>query len=300
MARWHLEKPSIPLSAALLSLMALVVPVLGSTVFADTASEFEALVWLSALIPAFLLAYYRGWRGVALGFAAAMVVMTATQLLIVTPGGELPNWHLMLAITGSFIGISLMLGGVIEQLHVARERAEELALFDKLTGLPNRRYFDLFFDKDFAAARRGVPLVLVEFDIDHFKAFNDRYGHPVGDALLRDFGRVLAENTRQMNLSARIGGEEFMSLVAASTVEGAIVFVQRVREGLAKIQSPEPITVSAGVAAYEHGMTSVADLVKAADVALYRAKELGRDTVVVAGFEQVGAEDAPAEAVARA
>jgi diguanylate cyclase (GGDEF)-like protein len=286
MAKWYFDKPRIPRTGAILSLLALAVPVV-STVTRNADHEFEALIWLSALIPAFLLAYYRGWRGVALGFATAMVALTGTQLLVLTQGARLPDWPLMLAMTGVFIAISLLLGAVVERLHEARERAESLALFDPLTSLPNRRYLDLMFHKDFAAARRGVPLAVVLFDLDNFKEFNDRHGHSAGDELLRKFAQVLARNTREMNLSARIGGEEFMSLAAASQVQGALVFVDRVRQGLKQIEgTPEAVTVSVGVAAYEPGMTSPSELFDAADEALYRAKQSGRDQVMVGGHSE--------------
>jgi diguanylate cyclase (GGDEF)-like protein len=281
---WQFERPAIPRSGAVLSLLALAVPVLSSTMLAEPMGEYEALIWLSALIPAFLLAYYRSWRGVALGFATAMVVMTGTQFLVLTSGARLPNWPFMLAITATFIGISLLLGAVVERLHEARAEAERLALYDPLTSLPNRRYVELMLAKDFAAARRGIPLVVVLFDIDSFKLFNDRYGHATGDEALRRLAAVLTKNTRDMNLSGRVGGDEFLSLAAASTVDGALVFVERVREDLRRLPGLKaPINISAGVAAYTRGMTSSAELVAAADRALYRAKQGGRDRVVVAG-----------------
>jgi diguanylate cyclase (GGDEF)-like protein len=211
-------------------------------------------------------------------------VMTGTQFLVLTSGARLPNWPFMLAITAAFIGISLLLGAVVERLHEARAEAERLALYDPLTSLPNRRYVELMLAKDFAAARRGIPLVVVLFDIDSFKLFNDRYGHATGDEALRRLAAVLTKNTRDMNLSGRVGGDEFLSLAAASTVDGALVFVERVREDLRRLPGLKaPINISAGVAAYTRGMTSSAELVAAADRALYRAKQGGRDRVVVAG-----------------
>jgi diguanylate cyclase (GGDEF)-like protein len=282
MAQWHLSKPRIPLAGAVLAFVALLIPVLASTV-GDAPDEFEALIWLSALVPAFLLAYYRGWRGVALGFAAAMVVLTATQLLILTVGVRLPDWPLMLSVMIAFTAISLLLGALVERLHAARAHAESLALIDPLTSLPNRRYFDLLLEKDFAAAGRGVPLVLMVFDLDDFKSYNDRYGHLAGDALLRAFAGVLSRNTRKMNISARVGGEEFMSLAAASTVEGALVFVERVREELRRLPGlRRRVSVSVGVAAYRRGMLTPMELVAAADAALYRAKREGKDRAAVA------------------
>lgn len=296
MVKWYFEQPRIPVSGAALALLALCVPVLATTVF-GVAAEVEALIWVTALIPAFLLAYYRGWRGVALGFAIAMAALTVTQLVILTQGTRLPNWPLMLGITGTFIAISLLLGGVVEQLHDARAEAERLALFDTLTSLPNRRYFDLLFAKSFAAARRGAPLCLVTFDIDYFKDLNDEQGHQVGDDVLRRVAAVLATNTREMDLSARVGGDEFISVLAANSVEGALVYVDRVREAILDGNGMSvPVTVSVGVAQYSPDMASGVDLLSAADRALYRAKKDGRNNVVVAGTENetVGEHHIPA------
>ncbi|MEX0906901.1 MAG: GGDEF domain-containing protein [Gemmatimonadota bacterium] len=278
MVKWYFERPSIPRTGAALSLIALAVPVLASTGLAEAALQYEALIWLCALIPAFLLAYYRGWRGVALGFAAAMLVMTVTQLLILTAGTRLPDWPLMLAITVVFTGISLVLGALVEQLHAAREKAEKLALFDPLTAVPNRRYLELLYAKAFAAAARGVPLVVVLFDVDQFKEFNDLHGHGAGDEVLRRFAHVLHRNTRDMNLSGRLGGDEFLAVLSAATVEGALVFVDRVRNAMVG----EPITVSVGVAGYVPGMATTSELLAAADRALYLAKENGGNCVRVA------------------
>jgi diguanylate cyclase (GGDEF)-like protein len=284
MTQWHFGRPSVPLSGIILSIVALAIPLFASTVAWDTARDYEALIWLAAMIPAFLLAFYRGWRGVASGFAAAMAVLTVAQVMVVMTGARLPDWPLMFGITLTFTSISLLLGAVVQRLHEARAHAESLALYDSLTSLPNRRYFDLMLDKAFAAAGRGVPLVIVAFDLDHFKAYNDRHGHLAGDAALREFAAVLSRNTRRMNTSARIGGEEFMSLVSASTVEGALVFVQRIQEGLELCDGlPEPIRVSIGVAAHTPGMRGADELIATADAALYEAKRRGRDQLVVAG-----------------
>jgi diguanylate cyclase (GGDEF)-like protein len=283
MAKWHIEAPRIPASGVVLSLLALATPVLASTLFREAAEQYEALIWLTALIPAFLLAYYRGWRGVATGCVAAMLVLTATQLYLLLRGAALPEWPVMLGITAAFIGISLLLGGVVERVHTAREDAEALALYDPLTQLPNRRYLELILSKDFAAAKRGVNLVVAMFDVDNFKAFNDGHGHLMGDRALREFTGVLARNTRHSNLSARIGGEEFISLLSSSNVDGALTFVERVRTGLRELETlPAPVTVSVGVAGFTADMTDSSQLLAAADAALYRAKQGGRDRVAVA------------------
>jgi diguanylate cyclase (GGDEF)-like protein len=273
----------LPVTAAAISAAALAVPVLASLLAPGYFAEYALLLWLLAVIPPFLLAYYRGWQGAAAALAAAMAVLSTTQAILLNFGKQLDNWPVLLASVGLYTVVTLGIGMVTELLHRAREEAAELALTDELTGLPNRRYARLILEKEFEAARRGRPLVLVLFDLDRFKEYNDIHGHASGDAVLRSFSTVLATTTRKMNVSARFGGEEFLSVVSSADVPGALVFTERVRAGLAHSQ-PEhgQVTVSVGVAAYQPGMTSPDELLAAADQALYAAKHAGRDCVRVA------------------
>ncbi|HEV2150104.1 MAG TPA: GGDEF domain-containing protein, partial [Longimicrobiaceae bacterium] len=175
-----------------------------------------------------------------------------------------------------------------EALRRDRERAIRLALTDDLTGLPNRRGGRWFLDKEFAAAERGRPVAVVLFDLDQFKRYNDRHGHPAGDAALRAVARVLERSTRRMDLAARHGGEEFLCVLSSASVEDALMLVGRVREALRRADVPcEPVTVSAGVAACAPGMASPDDLLAAADRALYQAKRSGGDCVRVATADSV-------------
>ena len=277
------SRRSVPARALVLSLAALAVPLLyGLTAPAD-AAQYELLVWMTPLLPALLLSYYRGWRGAAGALAGGMAALSAAQVAALALGKRVEAWPLLLALVAVYVALTLGIGFVSEMLHRAREEAERLALTDELTGLPNRRYARLFLEKEFAAAQRGRPLAVIIFDMDHFKAYNDSHGHAAGDAALRAFGHALEVVTRKMNLSARYGGEEFLSVVSSTDVSGAMVFVERVRQQLATEKLPaRPLTVSAGVAAYERAMHSADDLLAAADGALYQAKKEGRDCVRVA------------------
>jgi diguanylate cyclase (GGDEF)-like protein len=123
-------------------------------------------------------------------------------------------------------------------------------------------------------------VTLVMIDIDNFKAYNDDHGHLAGDLALVAVGRALSQNTRRMNLSARWGGEEFVSILSDTGAEGALVFVRRVQQTLrATSIRGGPLTFSAGVAVYEPGLASADDLLEAADQALYQAKSEGRNRV---------------------
>ena len=271
--RWHFGPPSIPVRAVMISMMALAVPITASVIAGQQPGRFEALLWLTALIPGFLLAYYRGWSGVATGLASGMVVFSLVQVYLVDSGQRLPDWPFMLAMTVALLLVSLVAGAVTDRLHAAREQAERLALIDPLSGLPNRRYLDLMLDREFAAAQRGRALVVVAFDIDRLKDVNDRHGHAAGDEVIRAVSSVLRANTRSMDMSARIAGDEFVTVLSTATLEGALVFVRRVQEAIS--EQPHragPMAVSAGLAPYHVDVTDAEALLRAADEALYRAK----------------------------
>jgi diguanylate cyclase (GGDEF)-like protein len=280
---WYLGQPAVPRRAVVLSIVALMIPIGASLVAPDAAEEYEVLVWLLLLVPAFLLAYYRGWRGVAASLALGMVAMVGVQAVLLARGYySFTHTALLISVTAAYMLIALGVGFLSDRLHEARMQAEELALTDELTGLANRRYVELTLKREFAAAQRGRPLVVVSFDIDRFKAYNDGYGHDAGDDALRAFGHVLSTLTRAMNVSGRWGGEEFLSVLSSADVAGALVFVDRVREMLREtVLKHGSITVCVGVAAFHSAMRCVDDLLIAADGALYEAKAIGPDSVRV-------------------
>ncbi|HLU24570.1 MAG TPA: diguanylate cyclase [Longimicrobiales bacterium] len=163
-------------------------------------------------------------------------------------------------------------------IAVANARLHEqirlLSLTDPLTGLANRRRLSLFLETEFAAARRGRPLSIVIFDLDNFKHYNDTKGHQAGDAAIIAFARILARETRAMNLAARYGGDEFIAVLAGSDREGALNLAKRISELVEqdKLLGPSELRVTAGVASYSPEMESPEDLIRAADHELYRLK----------------------------
>jgi diguanylate cyclase (GGDEF)-like protein len=167
-------------------------------------------------------------------------------------------------------------------------RLESLARTDALTGLHNFRALQSKLDEEFArAARYAEPLALLLVDLDNLKALNDQYGHDAGNAALRAMGDVFREELREVDFAARFGGDEFVSLLPHQTATEARVVAERLRERLTTRPWPwpQPLTVSIGIAAMEgtvHGQEP-ASLLAAADTALYRAKNLGRNRVEVAG-----------------
>lgn len=167
----------------------------------------------------------------------------------------------------------------------ASRRLYESAMNDPLTGVHNRRYLDEHLRSEFAfAARHGSALSLLIVDADHFKRVNDTWGHPAGDAVLRALAVQLQRSVRAEDLVARFGGEEFAVLTRGITGEGAVVLAERIRrsvEGAPVLFEGQRIslTVSVGVVTMERnrGFASPEALLEAADGALYRAKQGGRN-----------------------
>jgi diguanylate cyclase (GGDEF)-like protein len=168
------------------------------------------------------------------------------------------------------------------ELLEANRALAQAAVTDGLTGLKNHRAFqEALHSAAQMAERLQQPLSLVMFDIDHFKQFNDTFGHPAGDELLRQVAQVLRESARAYDVAARYGGEEFALLLPNTTLEQAVQVAERLRQQIRAIKNPHAfVSASFGVATYRSG-TPPATLVYEADAALYRAKRNGRDQVCV-------------------
>ena len=272
-----------------MSIAALAIPVATVYWLPDwTSNGLGMLIWLTALIPAFLLSYYRGWQGVAVALSGGMAVITATQVSVVAFQIAEPNWTLLVVIVSVYLVVSVGIATLAEVLRRERHVAEDMARIDRLTGLPNRRHVEDALEREFAAAERGRNLTVVIFDLDHFKQVNDRQGHAAGDMTLKAFAKILGANTRKENMSARFGGEEFVSVLRDGDADSTALFAQRVLDQMRAWPLPWGVqTVSAGIAQYQKGMGSYELLLGEADRALYQAKDGGRDMVCTAArYEQ--------------
>lgn len=279
----HDETP-VPRRAILLSLVALAAPVAGTLLAPGWMEEDTGiLLWLAFFIPPFLLTYYRGWRGASIALAAGMATLSLMPASLLLLGIGTPPYRTLLWMLGTFVGVCFGLAILVEFLNVRLRAAEEMALVDPLTQLPNRRHAGIFLNSAFGAASRGEPVCVVLLDLDRFKAVNDTYGHRMGDEVLQRFSAALGRATRRMDLSSRWGGEEFLSVLHRCEPEGAVIFTERVRSEFAKEAFPwGPVTFSAGIAQYHPGMGTPEVWVAAADRALFQAKEGGRDAFRVA------------------
>jgi diguanylate cyclase (GGDEF)-like protein len=180
----------------------------------------------------------------------------------------------------------------VSQAAIALENArlhgvvQRQAITDDLTGLANRRRFVEALEGELSRAERfGSELAVVIGDLDDFKSINDRFGHEFGNDVLRAFGQLVTDSTRDIDVAARLGGEEFAVLLPQTDVDGGAVFAERLRGGLAGLGLEGPdgqplrVTASFGVAAYPP-IDTVDGLLRIADSALYRAKAHGKDRVV--------------------
>lgn len=191
-------------------------------------------------------------------------------------------------------GVRKLAVAVAEQLSLAianlrlRETLRDQSIRDPLTGLFNRRYLLETFERELDRARRlGSSVVCAMLDVDHFKRFNDSYGHEAGDRLLYDLGRVLTTGVRRTDIVCRHGGEEFVILMPDTTLSDAHRKLDELREDVARLRvvvagTAVGASVSVGIAACpEHG-SAPDPLLQAADAAMYQSKREGRNRVTVA------------------
>ena len=186
-----------------------------------------------------------------------------------------------------------------QELQDANEKLETMTLEDPLTGLNNRRFFEMQLEKEWKrAARENESITLLVVDIDYFKIYNDTYGHAEGDVCLQRVASILKKSlNRPGDVIARVGGEEFVALLPNIDEEGALTVAHTMQENLhqgALVHGTSPlsdyVTVSIGIATArsDDEVTSLG-LFKAADKALYRAKAKGRNQIVVGEVEIIGA-----------
>jgi diguanylate cyclase (GGDEF)-like protein len=218
------------------------------------------------------------WIASFFGTTETIIVLLAVALaqagvVLHMPGGSFDRW--------CDVAISFaVIGAVVRTLAARNQRlVERLTVesrIDPLTGLLNRRGLDERFGAELArAAREERPLSVVAIDIDHFKRINDTHGHDAGDRALARLASTLSEQTRGADITARVGGEEFLIVLPGTDAERAHEFAERLR---VVVDEQLPFTISAGIAAADQPTTAFA-LTEAADVALYAAKRGGRNRV---------------------
>ena len=181
-----------------------------------------------------------------------------------------------------------------------REDLRNEATHDILTGLFNRRFMDEAIDLELSRCERNnASLAVVMFDVDYFKKFNDRFGHDAGDAVLAALGGYISRRARKSDVPCRYGGEEILVVLPGADVSAAIQWAETMRQEIERMvithqnQQLGPVTVSGGVASYPLGASNKAELLKAADEALYRSKSNGRNQVSAASLPVLAMNSVP-------
>jgi len=242
------------------------------TVFHGVQTRFEKR-WVD--IDTFVFAHARL-------FGLLVITMLGYVWLILRYGPEAYSKSLLLTI----VTVALMMG-IVALRHIMRQsRKIELCLAeahtDTLTGLANRRALDMEFSRRLAQRQRqGTPLCLLIIDLDHFKSLNDKFGHLLGDAVLKEVANVLKATARHMDIVGRLGGDEFAVLLPGSNLKAASLAAERLRSAIGdsplRWEGHElTLTVSIGLAEAQVD-DDPASLLKRADFALYAAKEAGRN-----------------------
>lgn len=170
------------------------------------------------------------------------------------------------------------------------ERVKQLAYLDGLTGIFNRRYFELRITEEIERARRfGAGMAVIMVDIDQFKNLNDEFGHLLGDEVLRQVSSIFHQQLRKIDVVCRYGGEEFAILLSQTNAQHSQSVAEKLRRLVETWQFPgvpRPVTISAGISTYPEQGTTRDELVKAADAGLYTAKQNGRNQIVMAPLAQ--------------
>ncbi len=219
--------------------------------------------------------------------------------------GAVPSALSLAMLAGTAIVAAVVLAGLASQARAFVAELETDARTDPLTGLSNRRALREGIAQELGRSdRTRQPLALILFDLDHFKLYNDSFGHPAGDQALRRLARIVGEVTRSIEITARTGGDEFAIVAPETDAAGAMAVAERLRIAIeTEFAAERPaLTASFGIAVHRPGGLGLRDLFQAADGALYDAKEAGRNRVELAPpsagrFQLVGEVDEVVERV---
>jgi diguanylate cyclase (GGDEF)-like protein len=250
----------------------------------DYVTGWEVSLTIFYLPPIVLAAWVLGKRaGILFALLGALVWVLVDALSGHPKAYTLVRFWNALVLAGYFV-ITVI---ILAKLKVALEHERNLSREDPVTGVANTRAFYEWSAREVDRARRyHRPITFVYVDCDDFKVVNDQHGHAAGDEVLREVARALRDVVRDLDLVARVGGDEFAVVLTETDRAGAQVAVGRVREGLLGVMARRgwPLTFSLGVASFMAGVTSVEDALRKADDLMYIAKRGGKNTVEFATF----------------
>jgi adenylate cyclase len=246
------------------------------------------------------------WTGAASGISLLVLcrssfsqnnlsLIQSTIICIVLPGVILFSSSYLLFLSGWWLPVITplfsLIGSTITISNYYQQKQKQLAFIDGLTQIPNRRFFDQFLEQHWLENQRKYQsLCLILCDVDHFKKYNDTYGHQAGDLCLQKVAQAIGQNVRVGDLAARYGGEEFAIILPNTIPEVALTIAERISDRLRDLKLPHSssqtskyVTLSCGVASTSTRLlTSPKELIEQADKALYQAKEQGRDRTILA------------------
>lgn len=244
------------------------------------------------------ITFKEAWYSAVASFASAVAFLVAASLWRtareyfgwkekVGPWMEYPEYIYFFAAYLFFALSAVRMARTVRELRTFHRQLEALSTTDDLTGLYDRRYFFAALDKELKRAERyGAPLSLIMLDIDHFKEVNDTYGHPAGDLVLRRLAVLMRRLFRNIDILARVGGEEFVAILPSTGIDATLKVAERFRREVANQPIRMPygpavinITASLGVTGTSKYPASGAALFAAVDKALYQAKAEGRNRV---------------------
>ena len=267
------DKPEFIVAAVIVAAMLMI-----GLATALTGGAKSPVLMLFALPVATLPARFNA-RGVQAGVAMTLVIMILSSLL--AGARDLADGpHYLIIAAGTMIGLA----ACCHTLMSAEAEQRTTSVLDPLTGLLNRKALDTHFEEIRRQAHyTGKPVAMVLCDLDHFKAVNDNHGHQRGDAVLRDIAEALRAHLRTFELVYRVGGEEFVILLPGVQPADAEMVAERVRSGIEGARAGDlDVTSSVGVAVAFGTAVDFEALYGASDKALYRAKDEGRNRIVVA------------------
>lgn len=246
---------------------------------ADWLSGPEIYLHIIYLLPVTLTAWYIGQR------AGALIALSAALAWLWADWGAghlyshpaIPFWNDAVQLVAF-----LLFGYLVSALHDALHSARRQATYDPLTGLLNKRAFAKAAERERKRSQRyGHPLALVFLDLDHFKEVNDVLGHAAGDTVLRRVASVMRADLRDTDVLARMGGDEFVALLAESGPDATERAVANLRKRLlaAMAEMDSPVTFSIGVVSFPRALNNIDAMVDAADRLMYRVKREGRNAV---------------------
>jgi diguanylate cyclase (GGDEF)-like protein len=231
------------------------------------------------MLPIFLAVWFVGKRAGVLILILSGAIWMTLALTTSHPYSHpsIPYWNI-----ATRLGFILIFANILTSLKKVLEHEQELARTDYLTGVANRRYFYELADMEIKRARRhNRPFSVTYMDIDDFKEVNDRFGHSVGDVLLKTITETIKSDVRSIDTVTRLGGDEFAILMPETGSEAARAVVNRIQQSLLKIvrQNNWPVTFSIGVATWTTPPRTVDEMVKRADTLMYEVKSSGKNRI---------------------